>query len=756
MKNAKKLLVLLLAIAMVVGLVGCTTDPTTPSNPSPSGDTEKPAVEPTGTLVISVEQGLEGKFSPFFYLSANDGTVVDFVSIGTFPVDRVGEPVLNGINGETRKYNGTDYTYYSACNVDVKQNEDGSVYYDITMREDMKFSDGTPVDIDDLIFSFYVYLDPSYDGSTTMYSVPIEGLESYRATKMSMILAAGEDNTDYSNWTEEEQTAFWADLRQAGAKFAQEIVDWLIGAGYNAEGETMDAYAANWGFSVPADGTTEDFFMVMLEDYGYDVNDLSNTESAGSSLFELMEHYDQWSALAHTGDSITGIQRTGDYSMRVVTTTFDATAIYQLGSYIAPLHYYGDESQYNIENNQFGFPKGDLSIVRAKTSEPLGAGPYTFTKYENSTVYLEANTGYYLGSPRIKYLNCLESSEDNKIPGLQAGTLDIADPSYDTEVAATIAEINGFEDWNQFDGPVLTTKLIDYRGYGYIGIAATRVKVGDDSSSDASKNLRKAIATVLAAYREEAIASYYGSTASVINYPISNTSWAAPQTTDDGYKTAYSVDVEGNAIYNAGMSTEERYAAAMQAALGYFEAAGYTVADGKLTAAPEGASLSYMVDIGAGGQGSHPSFLLLKNVSEAFETIGFTLTVNDIANSSELYSKYQSDQSDLWCAAWQAGTDPDMFQLYHSTGPSNYYKVFDSELDKLILQGRESADTTYRKTVYKAAMEIILDWGVEVPIYQRSDAVVVSSTHVKVDTLPKDMTPYWGWASEIEKLEVNS
>ena len=82
------------------------------------------------------------------------------------------------------------------------------------------------------------------------------------------------------------------------------------------------------------------------------------------------------------------------------------------------------------------------------------------------------------------------------------------------------------------DGSVITTRLIDYRGYGYIGIAANNVKVGDDPASDESKDLRKAIATVLAVYRDEGISSYYGNTASVINYPISNTSWAAPQVTD--------------------------------------------------------------------------------------------------------------------------------------------------------------------------------------------------------------------------------
>ena len=45
------------------------------------------------------------------------------------------------------------------------QNEDGTVDYNITMRDDILFSDGTPMTIDDVIFSMYVLSDPTYDGS---------------------------------------------------------------------------------------------------------------------------------------------------------------------------------------------------------------------------------------------------------------------------------------------------------------------------------------------------------------------------------------------------------------------------------------------------------------------------------------------------------------------------------------------------------------------------------------------------------------
>jgi peptide/nickel transport system substrate-binding protein len=259
---------------------------------------------------------------------------------------------------------------------------------------------------------------------------------------------------------------------------------------------------------------------------------------------------------------------------------------------------------------------------------------------------------------------------------------------------------------------------------------------------------------MIAVYRDEAIDSYYGATASVINYPISNTSWAAPQTTDDGYQVAYSVDVNGDAIYTADMTTEEKYAAALEAALGYFEAAGYTVEDGVITAAPEGAKLGYQVNLGGNGTGNHPSFLLLNNVSDALATIGITFTVNDIANSSELYASYQNGVADMWCAAWQASADPDMYQLYHSEGSTNYYQIADDQLDEIIMTARQSTDQSYRKALYQAAMEIIMDYGVEVPIYQRSECVLVSTERVDVDSLPSDMTPYWGYGAELQTVAV--
>ena len=758
MKNTKQVIALAsaaaLSVSVLAGCGGAASSAVTSEAASTATAEASTSTGSDGTLVLS-DTGFEGKFNPFFAASSADQHVIDLTFGALLGADRKGEMILNGIEGETREYNGTDYTYRGPADCVVTENADGTVDYDITMRDDITFSDGTPMTIDDVIFSLYVYLDPTYDGSATIYSTPIVGLEEYRnsmSTLSKLIAEAGEDNTDYTNFTEEQQKAFWDAVNDGGVKFAQEIVDYMLDNGAT----DVTSAAAGWGFQLDDGATAKDFFLAIGENYDWSFSAME-AESAGSALSDLIpaDVYAYATTGVSVGDAVNnvaGIVKTGDYSMTLTTSELSTTMIYQLQMPVAPLSYYGDPSLYDYDNNSFGFVKGDLSGVRAKTGAPMGSGMYTFNKYSDGVVYLDANPTYFDGAPKIAHVNMKETQEADKVTGVQAGTIDIADPSYSLEVADQIADINGVEG---NDGPVITTRLKDFRGYGYIALSAKNVNVGGDPSSEASKDLRKAIMTVIAAYRDEGIDSYYGDTASVINYPVSNTSWAAPSVTDDGYKIAYSTDVDGNDIYTSDMKSEDKYAAALQAALGYFEAAGYTVENGQVTAAPAGAKMEYQVNIGADGNGDHPSFQTLTNAAAALKTIGFTLTVNDMANASDLYASYQSGAAEGWVAAWQSTNDPDMYQLYHSKGSTNYYNIDDPDLDELIVAARQTTDQEARKAMYKEAMEIILDWGVELPVYQRSEATIFSTERVNIDTIAKDMTPYWTYMSELNTMELN-
>ncbi len=760
MKNTKQVLALAMAVAMAAGLLaGCGSSASSSAESVASGEaTSEAAATDTGssdgTLVLA-DTGFEGKFSPFFAASSADQHVIDLTNIALLGADRKGEMILKGIEGETREYNGTDYTYYGPADCEVTENADGTVTYAINMRDDLVFADGTPITIDDVIFNLYVYMDPTYDGSATLYSMPIAGLDDYRSsmTTLSKLIAeAGEDNTDNSLFTAEQQKAFWDAVNEGGTAFAQEIVDSCV-----ADEGDVAAAASAWGFDgLAADATAKDFFLAIAEKYDWNFASME-AETAGSALSDLIpaDVYAYSTTGVATGadvDTVSGIVKTGDYSMTITTTELSNSMIYQLQLPIASLDYYGDRSLYDYDNHSYGFKKGDLSKVRSVTGNPLGAGAYTFNKYSDGVIYLDANPSYYQGEPAAKHVNMKETQEADKITGVQAGTIDISDPSYSLEAANQIATINGGN--SDLDGSVITTRLMDFRGYGYIALSATNVKVGNDPASEESKNLRKAIMTVIAAYRDEGINSYYGDTASVINYPISNTSWAAPSVTDDGYKIAYSTDVDGNEIYTSDMSGDTKYAAALQAALGYFEAAGYTVENGQVTAAPAGAKMEYTVNIGASGNGDHPSFQVLTNAAAALKTIGFTLTVNDLANASDLYSSYQSGVAEGWVAAWQSTNDPDMYQLYDSKGSTNYYQINDADLDELIETARQTTDQDDRKAMYKEAMEIILDWGVELPVYQRSESAIFSSERIDTATIPNDLTPYWTYQSEINTIAL--
>ncbi len=820
MKNRKKVLSVLLASALAITTAACGAQQPASDNTGSGTDTqqsqtatEQPAQESAGETAeqpaeqpaeeSAAEQGGEQqiasgsdaplviasddfseKFSEFFASSVPDQRIADATTVTLLGNDRAGELVYNGIEGETRSYNGTDYTYKGVADCVITENADGTVDYDFKLREGVKFADGEELTADDVIFSYYVFIDPSYDGGASVYALPIVGIDAYREgsdTLFNLLVKAGKDNTDFSNFTEDQQKKFYeTDLPAAGAAFAQSIADYCDTKGYQAETEAIAKASianamVNWGFAKDnGDGTitttsgfvksfdvaggeapeAKDFWQTMIDSYEQDVISLSDTENAGSGILDFLP--DEYRVAVETGasaDHVEGIQKTGDYSVKVTLSEVDATAIYQLAIPIQPMHYYGDKSLYDYDNNKFGFEKGDLSSVRAKTTTPMGAGPYKFDKYENKIAYLSANENYWEGAPVTKNIQFKVTASPDKESGVVQGTIDISDPSASKSVFEQIAGENSN---GELSGDVLTTVLTDYRGYGYIGMNSENVCVNGENGSEASKNLRKALATIISVYRDVSIDSYYGEAASVINYPISNTSWAAPQASDPDYKVAFSVDVNGKDIYTDSMTDDEKYAAALEASLGFFEAAGYTVQDGKITAAPKGAKLSYEVMIGGDGSGDHPSFGILTEASEALKSIGFDLVINDLSDTSIMWSALEAGTAELWCAAWQTTLDPDMFQIYHSEGGSaGHYRINSKELDQLVLEAKTVTDQAVRKALYKEALDFVVDFACEIPVYQRQDCTIYSNERVNIDSITKDQTTYYTFLNELNRIAMN-
>ena len=110
----KKILALLLVVAMCLGIAACGKDPVGTSSNTEGNTTP---------LVVGYAP-FNSKFSPFFSETAYDQDVAAMTQLGLLTTDRTGAIIYKGIEGETIAYNGTDYTYYGPADLVVTENED--------------------------------------------------------------------------------------------------------------------------------------------------------------------------------------------------------------------------------------------------------------------------------------------------------------------------------------------------------------------------------------------------------------------------------------------------------------------------------------------------------------------------------------------------------------------------------------------------------------------------------------------------------
>ena len=798
------------ALVLTLALAACKTEvggnEETQSPAPPDGDAPfTTIIQPAPGVAAQEEQTLvvgcdffSMEFSPFFAKTTSDRQVaVDMTQLLLVKSDRAGRIITDGISGEAAPFNGIDYFYSGPADIKIARKTDGKADYNITIRDDLLFSDGVPVTIDDVIFSMYVYLDPAYDGPSRFSSLPISGARNYHAgvspeiyekygRMAESIIAAGPYNTDYSLWTQAQQEAFWGEyLDTAGALFIQEIVDYCVAnfpsslelvnnneaalgmylrgfADFDGDGAFVTINGMEYDLQNGQGPDIADFWDELLTEYGLDLSDDGiNAESLGSDIKALATEAfisgestkDPEAGVEPSG--ISGIRKTGPFSCAVTVDYFEAASIHLFAFAIAPLHYYGDASLYDYDRNMFGFPRGDLSGVKAKSALPVGAGPYKFLSYDSGAVTFEANENYYRGGPKIKYIRFQETGDADMLAGIVSGSLDISAPAFTEAISVSIKQHNSN---GELTGDKITTIAYDFPGYGYIGISAEAVKVGDDPGSRESKALRAAFATLYAVSRETVIAGYFAERASIIQYPVSNASWIAPRPGDEGYRIAYSTDIDGRDIFSSAMGESEKNAAALEAAIGFLKAAGYTwdEASGIFTDAPPGARMAYEMIIPAGGTGVHPSYGILTAAKEALLSIGLTLEIKDPADANDLWKAIESCKAEMWAAAWEVSGDPDMHLSYHSSNiasggatGTNYFALNDELLDMLIVDARKSDDQAYRKSIYGQCIDIILDWAVEVPIYQRKEAVLFSSDRVKPESVTPDITSFWTWLNDL-------
>lgn len=119
-------------------------------------------------LVFST-QAVDKVFNPFFASTGPDNSVVGMTQISMLSNDKDG----NVAYGDNEAVVAKDYDSKYA------DGEDITTYY-FVLKNNIRFSNGSYLTIKDVLFNYYVFLDPAYTGSSTIYSTDIVGLKAYR------------------------------------------------------------------------------------------------------------------------------------------------------------------------------------------------------------------------------------------------------------------------------------------------------------------------------------------------------------------------------------------------------------------------------------------------------------------------------------------------------------------------------------------------------------------------------------------------
>lgn len=457
---------------------------------------------------------------------------------------------------------------------------------------------------------------------------------------------------------------------------------------------------------------------------------------------------------------IEGIVKLDDYTVTVTTKGYDPEFVRSLDIPICPLYYYGDEKKYDCAAGQMGFTKGDLSgLLKEKT--PVGAGPYKFIKYEKGIAYYEANTAYYQGCPKTAFLqikNVGKLSVEKRTQYIQAGEANILPMEGDKE---SIDQIVGTNSNGKSNGGSISTRLTDGDRYSYIVINADSVNIDDRGDSTRSKNLRKALATLFASERQYLLEEYNPASA-VINYPNAATSWSVPQPSDEEFARAYSTDKDGDVIYESDMEQEERGQAACEAALGFLKKAGYKVKNGKVVSAPGRHLKTFTIYLDRESKDLDLYQALADTTKGLFEQIGLKLKINTSLHQDQITRMSEKGKLQIFVQTSQTRCDGALYEMYHDTlardekaGSQNVFGITDSDLDDYIERAMETVDLKKKTRLYAKCYKKVLDWGVEVPLYQERDITIFSSYRINMETVTPNITRYYSWWDELQNVEMN-
>lgn len=369
----------------------------------------------TTQLKIGVEK-IEGAFNPFYAESEADKLINSQVFL---PIQRrMSDNSLVNLGG------GISYEYVGTA----------GVKYTVTIRDDLIFSNGKPVTIDDVIFFYYFIADATYDGTYSLwYLNDIEGLKEYYF-----------DDRNYQSSLDkiEERIAENYSVKTIGT---DDYVEYLVATelegrfdgnldSASPSGSTWREYAEKLGYSRSlselGESPDKSAAMRLMARIEAEANPLSYDPEAWYRE-RLYEEYikDNYSDGIDVTE-ISGIKKINDYTCTVLFNSRNINAVSELNASIVSKAFYSAD-----------YVKGQASKVKDVGGYAVASGPYTVTDYSDNTVTLTVNGRYFDGTPEFDTLKFIDLAAENEDPAESVlnGKTDIVTVTATTELVSKLS-----------------------------------------------------------------------------------------------------------------------------------------------------------------------------------------------------------------------------------------------------------------------------------------------------------------------------
>jgi len=371
------------------------------------------ATESSSTLKIGVN-GLQGVFNPFYAQSEADKEVVSQMF-------------------RTIQYKDRDNNYVnSSGGISYEFVGEQQIKYTVSIDDDLYFSDGTNITIDDVIFFYHFIADASYDGIyKDWYLNDIAGLKEFYFDDKNYYSSIEEiENKINNNYTistiETDDLAFYLSETKINGKFDGKL-------------ESLSPYGKSWNDHLNSLGYSE-----ALKDLGEKpgekkVIDLvaqveaeNNAQSYNPEEWYRNHLYKKYLDKNYSDDiavtSISGIKKINDYTCSVLFNSKNINAISALNAPLVSKSYLSAE-----------YVKGSAEKIKELNGYDVCSGAYYVTEFTEDTVSMVSNKYYGKSDDCFSNLKFIELNDDTDIiQQVISGKVDIIKTIANAEVISKI------------------------------------------------------------------------------------------------------------------------------------------------------------------------------------------------------------------------------------------------------------------------------------------------------------------------------